>query len=137
LRAPDVFYSATAAGTREVWLTAATLAEDGSRIVVELRRGAVEDGRPRIDPDADAQLRLRIITLGRTCVDSGGRSIDGDWLDKRAGQLLRYLVVHDRGSSDRPRRRGWPTFRRAFIQSGAHASERGRLTTLSESLRIA
>lgn len=91
--APDVFYSATPAGTREVWVTAATLAEDASRIVVELRPGIDGGDGPCIDHDVVPPLRLRIITLGRTGVESGGACIDAGWLDKRAGQLLRYLVV--------------------------------------------
>jgi DNA-binding SARP family transcriptional activator len=61
--------------------------------VVELRPRVVEGRGPRIDNDASAQQRLRIITLGRTGVESGGASIEAGWLDKRAGQLLRYLVV--------------------------------------------
>jgi DNA-binding SARP family transcriptional activator len=93
LRAPDVFYSGTAAGTREVWVKAATLAEDAFRIVVELRPSFVDGVGARVERDTAAQHRLRIITLGRTAVESGGTNIDGDWLDKRAGQLLRYLVV--------------------------------------------
>jgi DNA-binding SARP family transcriptional activator len=93
LPTPDVFYSASPTGTREVWLTAATLAQDASRIVVELRPGALESGGASIDDVACAPQRLRIITLGRTGVESGGASIDAGWLDNRAGQLLRYLVV--------------------------------------------
>lgn len=94
--APDVFYSATGTGTREVWVTSATLEQDASRIVVELRPGVAQDHPGHRDRELAAAKRLRITTLGRTCVESGETSIDGDWLDKRTGQLLRYLVVQRR-----------------------------------------
>ncbi|HEX4188968.1 MAG TPA: BTAD domain-containing putative transcriptional regulator [Solirubrobacteraceae bacterium] len=61
--------------------------------MLQLRPGLVCDRRRRADPDRLARPRLRIITLGRTSVESATMSIDGDWLDKRTGQLLRYLVV--------------------------------------------
>jgi DNA-binding SARP family transcriptional activator len=41
-----------------------------------------------------AQATLRIRTLGRTVVETADGELNGGWLDRRAGHLLKYLVAH-------------------------------------------
>ena len=68
-----------------LWVRAAPLGGASAHVVVELRaeRGVAEpDDRPR----------LRIFALGRLRVECGGEELTGDWVDRRAGQLLRCLV---------------------------------------------
>jgi DNA-binding SARP family transcriptional activator len=65
-----------------LWVSAAPLYEDASHVLVELRRAQPAAGQPT----------LRIFTLGRLRVETPGGRLSGDWLDQRAGQLLRYLA---------------------------------------------
>lgn len=75
-----------------LWITVAPLRHDGSRLVFEVRR-APEPGpaRPRRAQARD-QAQIRIFTLGRTEVLTPDGPLSGDWLDQRAGQLLKYLT---------------------------------------------
>jgi DNA-binding SARP family transcriptional activator len=84
----------TPRGVQVVWLTAFPIATDPARILLQIRRGDVHDRRFRANPDWIASNRLRITTLGRTSVAAGGIAIDGNWIDKRSGHLLRYLIVN-------------------------------------------
>jgi DNA-binding SARP family transcriptional activator len=70
-----------------LWVTAAPLYEDGSRVVVQLRPAQ----RARVDGE-----RLRIFSLGRFRVEGPDGPLPGDWLDQRPGQLLRLLVCERR-----------------------------------------
>ena len=63
-----------AAGPRRAWITAAPLTDDRDRIVVELRPALANDRRRRVDPDWARGPRLRIVSLGRTRVETR----DGD-----------------------------------------------------------
>jgi DNA-binding SARP family transcriptional activator len=74
---------------RALWVTAAPLYEDGSRVVFQIRMDGPRDHgtRPhRIDG------RLQIFALGPLRVEAPEGVLAGDWLDQRAGQLLRLLV---------------------------------------------
>jgi DNA-binding SARP family transcriptional activator len=84
---------ATRGGARVMWVVAAPLDREVSRVVIQLRPGVVDDRRRRTDPHWLAEPRLRIRTLGRTVVESAEGPIGGDWLDQRTGQLLKYLVA--------------------------------------------
>jgi DNA-binding SARP family transcriptional activator len=83
----------TEIGTQAIWVSAFSIGADPVRILLQLRRGDVHDRRFRANPQWRTTRKLRITTLGRTSIASGGAAMEGDWLDKRAGQLLRYLVV--------------------------------------------
>ncbi|MEA2429039.1 MAG: hypothetical protein QOF37_2667 [Thermoleophilaceae bacterium] len=75
-----------------LWITAAALSDEGSRVVFHLRPGDPRDRRRRTTPHWTAGPSIRIHSLGRTTVDSAEGPIGGNWLQHRAGQLLKYLV---------------------------------------------
>jgi DNA-binding SARP family transcriptional activator len=60
--------------------------------MVHLRPGEVNDRRRRTDPTWLASDQLHICALGRTSVERAGVSLDGDWLQQRPGQVLKYLI---------------------------------------------
>jgi DNA-binding SARP family transcriptional activator len=79
-----------------VWVTASRMTDDGSRLLIHLRRGDVGDRRRRTSPHWISSPQLRISALGRTQVTAGGVDVGGDWLLQRPGELLRYLVCQRR-----------------------------------------
>ncbi len=77
-----------------LWLAAAPLIDLGySHVVVQLRPGVANDRRRRTDPHWMDGPSLRIRVLGGTIVESPEGPIGGEWLDQRAGQLLKFLVA--------------------------------------------
>jgi DNA-binding SARP family transcriptional activator len=79
--------------TTAVWVTATPLPTDGL-VMLHLRQGSLNDRRRRTQPHWMGLPRLRIRALGRTVVETGEITIEGDWLLQRPGQILKYLVVH-------------------------------------------
>jgi DNA-binding SARP family transcriptional activator len=74
-----------------LWITAAR-ADDGSGAVMHLRPAPLHDRRQRTEPHWRSEPRLQIRSLGRSHVELGGITVEGDWLMQRPGQLLKYLV---------------------------------------------
>jgi DNA-binding SARP family transcriptional activator len=70
---------------RVVEVVAAPL-RDGAGVVLHLSDTARGAARSVSTPP------LRITTLGPVRLECGGRSLGGEWLDHRPGQLLKYLV---------------------------------------------
>ena len=83
----------TLQGKQAIWISAFPLGNDPHRVLIQLRCGDVNDRRRRNDPGWKSCRQLRITTLGRTSLTCAGVTIGGHWLDRRSGQLLRYLVV--------------------------------------------
>ena len=81
------------ARARAAWVTVAPLDEDGECVVAELRPGLANDRRRRTRPHWTQGPRLYIRALGRTRVESAEGPIGGQWLENRAGQVLKYLVA--------------------------------------------
>jgi DNA-binding SARP family transcriptional activator len=80
-------------GAEAAWVTAAPLTDDRRLSVVELRPGRADDRRRRSDPHWTRGPRLRVVTLGRTRVESPEGELAGTWLEHRAGQVLKLLVA--------------------------------------------
>jgi DNA-binding SARP family transcriptional activator len=78
------------------WLTAAALAGVRSHVIVELRPGQAGDRRRHTDLSWARQPQLRIVSLGRTRVETAEGPLGGPWLRQRPGQLLKYLVSQRR-----------------------------------------
>jgi DNA-binding SARP family transcriptional activator len=83
----------TPSGVTAVWITASAIGARRARVVLQLRTGGNGDGSWGEDASWASNARLRISTLGSTVVESPDGPIDGDWLDQRTGQLLKYLIV--------------------------------------------
>lgn len=81
--------------TKAFWIGAAPLnqEDDSGRVVVQLRPGVALDRRRRTDPHWMSGPKLHIRAFGRMTVESAEGPISGNWLDQRAGQLLKYLVA--------------------------------------------
>jgi DNA-binding SARP family transcriptional activator len=75
-----------------LWVTAAALSDESSRVVFHLRPGDPQDRRRRTEPHWTAGPSVRIRSLGRTSVESAEGSIGGNWLRHRPGHLLKYLI---------------------------------------------
>jgi DNA-binding SARP family transcriptional activator len=75
-----------------LWISVAPLRDDSSRLVFELRNAP--DQRTLVPQTArvSREPRLRVFTLGRTEVLTPEGPLGGEWVDQRAGQVLKYLV---------------------------------------------
>jgi DNA-binding SARP family transcriptional activator len=93
---PEVRIDVPALGRKHaVWVTAAPL--PGGRVVIEVRRGSAGDRRRRTEPHWLDEPRLRIYALGRTHIESTEGPLEGLWLGRKPGQLLKYLIVRRGG----------------------------------------
>jgi DNA-binding SARP family transcriptional activator len=75
-----------------LWISVAPLRDDSSRLVFEVRHA--HNDRTLVPPTTGIprEPRLRIFTLGRTEVVTPEGPLSGEWVDQRAGQVLKYLV---------------------------------------------
>jgi DNA-binding SARP family transcriptional activator len=86
----------TDAGRSSLWVAAAPFEVEPTgepHVVVQLRPGMAKDRRRRTEPHWMNGPHLRIRALGGLVVESPEGPIGGEWLDQRAGELLRYLVA--------------------------------------------
>jgi DNA-binding SARP family transcriptional activator len=97
------------------WVTASAM-EDGERMLFHLRPGRVGDRRRRTAPEWSGQVspshrsELQVTTLGKFEVEGPDGPLNGEWLEHRPGQLLKYLVAERRRvvASDRIAEALWP-----------------------------
>ncbi|MDA0160620.1 hypothetical protein OM076_10120 [Solirubrobacter ginsenosidimutans] len=75
-----------------LWITVTQLQDAG--LLVTARPGERGDRRRRTEPHWITTPRLTVGVLGRTRLASAETSIAGQWLQQRAGQLFKYLLVH-------------------------------------------
>ena len=75
-----------------LWATVAPMRRNGSRLVFEIRQMPRRDELLPPNGHALRGPRVRVFTLGRTQVRTPDGPLEGDWLDQRAGELLKYLV---------------------------------------------
>lgn len=98
------------------WVTASKIDAEDGRMLFHLRPGRLGDRRRRTPPEwADAiqladRSKLQIVTLGRLRVEGPNGPLNGDWLEQRPGELLKYLVSERRRvlPSDRIAEALWP-----------------------------
>lgn len=79
-------------GAGPLSISVAPLRDDSSRLVFQLSHAP--DQRTLTPPRLRVarEPRMRVFTLGRTEVHTPEGPLGGEWLDQRAGQVLKYLV---------------------------------------------
>jgi DNA-binding SARP family transcriptional activator len=81
------------ASAAAAWVTVAPLGDSDDLVIAELRPGRANDRRRRTTPHWTRGPRLKIYALGRTRIESAEGPIGGQWLENRAGQMLKFLVA--------------------------------------------
>lgn len=84
----DIEYGDPAAA----WVLATPVGEGEPHVVFQLRPAAAGDRRRRTAVDWSSFPALRIDALGDFEISGPAGPIDGEWLQQRPGELLRYLV---------------------------------------------
>jgi DNA-binding SARP family transcriptional activator len=99
-------------GEAAVWVTASTLSPASGVVVFHLRPGKPGDRRRRVEEGwgPDERYRARVHTLGPTRLEIGHGAVERDWLHRRPGQLLKYLIAerHRLVTSDEIAEALWP-----------------------------
>jgi DNA-binding SARP family transcriptional activator len=83
------------------WVTVSKLDPEGAQILFHLRPGSRGDRRRQNKAKASGPVpptapELFVSTLGRFQVEGKRGALDGEWLEQRPGQLLKYLVCERR-----------------------------------------
>ncbi len=102
------------------WVTVSRVDSESTQLLFVLRPGRRDDRRRQSHlewsaPDPAAAHELHVSTLGKFRVEDGAGPLDGEWLEQRPGQLLKYLVCERRRmvSTDMIAEALWP-------QAGPH-----------------
>lgn len=97
------------------WVTASKIDGEGGQLLFHLRPGKLGDRRRRTPPEwsdavETAGSKLQIVTLGRFRVEGPDGPLNGDWLEQRPGELLKYFISERRRvlPSDRIAEALWP-----------------------------
>ena len=77
---------------KSFWITATSIGNSDTAVILQLRPGVVGDRRRRTEPQWTAGPRLRVFTLGRTRLESSEAHVGGEWLAHRPGEVLKYLI---------------------------------------------
>jgi DNA-binding SARP family transcriptional activator len=75
-------------GEGAISVSGARVGSGGTHVVLGLHQPESANGEPLSE-----RASLSIRTLGRTTITGPLGTLDGDWLDHRPGQLLRFLIV--------------------------------------------
>jgi DNA-binding SARP family transcriptional activator len=112
---PEVRIDIEGCSRAAAWVTASRLDAEEAQILFHLRPGQLRDrrrqGRPEWLEGATAERReLRITALGGFKIEDNGGPVEGEWLEQRPGQLLKYLACerHHPVPSDRIVEALWP-----------------------------
>jgi DNA-binding SARP family transcriptional activator len=92
-RLPDVFLEPPCAPGGPVWVTAAPLSTDTSRIIFQIRPARVGDRPASADAQWVGQPHLKVHALGRLHLTTWNGALNGEWLGQRAGQLFKFLLT--------------------------------------------
>lgn len=100
------------------WVSASWWGSTNERLLFHLRPGKLGDRRRRAAPEwsglvSTDEAKLQISTLGSFRVEATNGPLNGEWLEQRPGQLLKYLTCQRRRSisSDRIAEAMWPNAR--------------------------
>jgi DNA-binding SARP family transcriptional activator len=92
-RLPDVFLEPPSALRGPVWVTAAPLSTDTSRIIFQVRPATIAERPASADAQWLGQPRLKVHALGRLQLTTWNGPLNGEWLGQRAGQLFKFLLT--------------------------------------------
>jgi DNA-binding SARP family transcriptional activator len=92
-RLPDVYLEPPCAPRGPVWVTAAPLSTDTSRIIFQVRPASIGDRPSSADARWLAPPHLKVHALGRLQLTSWNGAVNVDWLGQRAGQLFKFLLT--------------------------------------------
>lgn len=92
-RLPDVFLEPPCAPGGPVWVTAAPLSTDTSRIIFQIRPAGIADRPASANAQWLGRPRLKVHALGRLHLTTWNGAMNGEWLGQRAGQLFKFLLT--------------------------------------------
>lgn len=83
------------------WVTVSKIDPEGTQLLFHLRPGSRNDRRRQSQPEwtgpaPSIEPQLYVSTLGSFQVEGANGPAEGEWLEQRPGQLLKYLVCERR-----------------------------------------